>query len=285
MSYKRWFSLYKQVQVYDEIQNLANGWIIGPDKTIVNAFNEVKLLKRHGKWQLEYTGDVNVQGSNGYTMLHTAAYSCPNVVRWLMQNFNVLDVTSQSASTSVRVNIEVEDGDTPLHIASSNNSKAVRLLLESTSDINKRNKWGNTALHIASKYNEKAVKMLLQEPNIDVNRLNDREEVALHNIFYVTSNLSNRMDALERLLEKYVDVNIQDNFGSTPLHNAVWMPFVNGVSDFPTDAQDMFIVKSVHMLLNKGADISIKDKFGRTAYSMALEEWPDNVELHALLKP
>ena len=75
------------------------------------------------------------------------------------------------------------------------------------------------------------------------------------------------LDAAQMLLENGADVNTKDDWGSTPLMNAVYSE--SGI-------------ETVQLLLDNGADPTLKDSEGKTAYDYAVEN--KDAELRDLLK-
>ena len=71
----------------------------------------------------------------------------------------------------------------------------------------------------------------------------------------------------QMLLENGADVNTKDDWGSTPLMNAVY-----------SEAG----IETVQLLLENGADPTLKDSEGKTAYDYAVEY--RDAELRDLLK-
>ena len=150
---------------------------------------------------LEYHNiDINIQNEDGATLaLHLACWkgqtptSCNNFIEYFLQMSRICeeDYTEVAktllAFPNIDVNIQDEDGKTPLHIAClryiypDDTKEVVKALLANADiNVNIQDKWGYTALHYACevldlhKPNNELVKELLAHPFIDVN-LEDQE--------------------------------------------------------------------------------------------------------------
>jgi ankyrin repeat protein len=111
-----------------------------------------------------------------------------------------------------------EHNNTLLHYASEKNDLITTgFLLSFNALINAENHCGDTPLHIALKENSKAcASLLIQNKNIDVNKSNTNKITPLH---YAVMN--RMLNVTEELLKRNAQIDAQDAAGNTPLHNAV----------------------------------------------------------------
>lgn len=131
----------------------------------------------------------------------------------------------EQVQTAIRnganVNASNEEGSTPLHEASSDNSnpEVLKALLKAGADVNASDEWDSTPLHEAALHNSnlEVVKALLKA-GADVNALDSSIITPLHNA--AQNNPNHEITAL--LLKAGADVNALNRFGDTPLHNAAY---------------------------------------------------------------
>lgn len=141
-------------------------------------------------------------------------------------------------------------GDSFLHDAIDNdNFKMVKFLVGAGINVNIQNNAGATPLTFACWQAAKYVRFLLDngaDPNIGHN--------SQRPIFMATETT---MSILKCLLTKKVNVNIQDEYGNTPLHYRV--------SDALTCANNRAIIK---MMIEKGANPTIKNNNQEDVYDL-----------------
>jgi ankyrin repeat protein len=175
----------------------------------------------------------------------TVAYM---TIFWEMYGWGVyLDMIQLLLNNNSDVNIQEEDGSTPLHIAtvySSGHPDAVQLLLDNKADVHVRDQRGDTPLHRAGEY--KAVTELLIHYNADVNVRNYRGETPLH--------LAGTSGTIEVLLNNNAEIGSQDGDGQTPLHLAC----------------NRHNYDAVQFLLTKDANVNARDKNRRTPLHTAI---------------
>ena len=158
--------------------------------------NSLQLMKAVPIHQLDS------QDSEGNTPLHYACeYDSVIIVKYLVYcgcNHN-------------KVNNE---GDSPLHIACRSSLEVTKLL--TNCDVNLKNADGYTPLHIACESKKKDIALhLIEETNCDVKVKNNEGEYPLH-----IASLNSMQ--IGKLVEKS-DINYQDDYGDTPLHNACYL--------------------------------------------------------------
>jgi hypothetical protein len=114
------------------------------------------------------------------------------------------------------INVQGNNGQTPLYEASRNgNAAIVSLLLQHNADINVKNNNGDTALHIASWNGHDAVVLLLLQNGADVNAQRNDGDTALHKVCRYGR------DTLVLLLLRHgADLSIINDEGHTPLQVA-----------------------------------------------------------------
>ena len=124
-------------------------------------------------------------------------------------------------SLGANINAQTQDGYTPMYWALYKNHRGVvSILIENKANLYIKTDTGLTLLHCAAKYGDLGV---LDTGPIDL------------------------------LIAAGVDVNIRDDYGETPLHNAVWQIY---------DARAKY-------LLNHGADVNAKNNNGETPLATA----------------
>ena len=186
------------------VQFLINECGYNPDMTISNTslfqyccqIDNLPLIKSLTVHQVDHRDSV------GNTPLHYACiYECVDIVEYLVDCGCNQDIINS-------------EGDSPLHIACHRSLKVTKLL--KNCNVNLKNANNVTALHLscASK-KEDIVRCLVEEMNCDVNIKYDEGEYALH-IACINSL------KIESLVQRS-DINCQDDYGDTPLHNACYM--------------------------------------------------------------
>ena len=122
-----------------------------------------------------------------------------------------------------KVNVQVNDGKTPLHWAVIlGNENLVRLLLQHNADVNIQDTGGYTPLHQLVKEGNTNLVRLLLEHNADVNIQDTYGKTPLHQ-----SVIEGDENLVSLLLAQNADVNIQDNDGCTALHLSVLQSHIN----------------------------------------------------------
>ena len=117
----------------------------------------------------------------------------------------------------VEVNAKNKYGNTPLHIAATENAhQTAEVLLIHDAEVNAKNEYGSTSLHIAAYKNAyQTVKVLLIH-DAEVNAKDKDGDTPLHN-----AALKNAYQTAEVLLNQGADVNAKNKDGETPLHIAL----------------------------------------------------------------
>ncbi|KAI1387790.1 ankyrin repeat-containing domain protein [Hypoxylon trugodes] len=154
------------------------------------------------------------------------------------------------------INVQCNNGNTPLHKACEYYGHVVRLFLERGADIEIKNGEGKTAIWIAVEgYSSEAVSLLL-EAGASTDIRDERGGTLLH---IACSGWNGKR--LQLLLEKGIGIDIQDRLGQTALILAAFQGRE----------------KHIQLLLEKGADVNIQDCLGNTALHKASKEGYDAI--------
>ena len=136
----------------------------------------------------------------------------------------------------------------------------VQFLVSEGADVNAKNDSGETPLHFAAERRNdiENVKFLVSQ-GADVNAKGGEEgKTPLHLVASrgYGSDRDRNVEVARFLISQGANVNARDNYGSTPLHDAVsWY-------------QDVEFVK---LLVSQGANVLAKDKDGKTPHDWAME--------------
>ena len=247
--------------------------------------------------------------ANGWTDLHyVAVLDLPSLAKRLLESGAKVDVRLKSDGEPLTDELKAtlrrsgEDydgwdryGETPLHLAASENAVATAtLLVERGAAVNAKNDDGNTPLHYAARKNAVATATLLVERGAAVNAKNGWGYTPLHH-----ATRQNAVATATLLIESGAAVNAKANNGSTPLHDAAGynavatatLLFERGAA---VNAKDNDEVTPLHyaaysnavatatLLIGRGAAVNAKNKIGDTPLAVALRYDAD--EVAALLR-
>ena len=226
----------------DENRRLTEQWATSDD----DAEQTVELVLNDGV-------DINARASdNDYTALLQASRSSSiQFIETLIDLGADVDIQrTESKATPVlsatkwnnylaaslflrygtKVNVQVNDGKTPLHWAVIlGNENLVRLLLQHNADVNVQDTGGYTPLHQLVKEGNTNLVRLLLEHNADVNIQDSYGKTPLHQ-----SVIEGDENLVGLLLTHNADVNIHDNDGCTALHLSVLQSHINQRKIFDT---------------------------------------------------
>lgn len=158
-----------------------------------------------------------------------------NIIFKLIANNKINELTHIIKINNVDLNIQDNDGDTPLHIAIFLcNYKASKLLINNGAQLTIKDKWGQIALHrICFCIGENDLLKI-----IDLFEINNAKQIKISNIF-----------------------DIVDNFGNTPFHLVLKYIIKNNL-----DIMDQH-KKLINKLKNL-TNLKIKNKEGKTPIDM-----------------
>lgn len=178
--------------------------------------------------------DLRTRGSHGETILHAAALSTNEMMKYLL------------GYEEVKMGIHIRDADreTPLHCAM--DPENVRLLLDNGADMHARDIGKNTPAHLAAARNDVPCLRVLIEAGFDLHTKGELERTVLHVAIY-----RRKAPPVEYLMREgggAAIVNARDISGLTPLAQAL------------EERHDMRSV--IDLLLQNGADLEAKDRYG-----------------------
>jgi ankyrin repeat protein len=227
--------------------------------------------------------NINHITNSGYSLLDVSVkYSNNEAVKYLLEEHNV--------------DTETKDfiGFTPLHVAArGNNLQAAQYILEYNAEINSKDNSNRKSIDIAIQYgNLEVVKLLIDHPDTNINCVDRFWNCSLLH----TATMSKQWDIYEMLINKGIDVNIQDSGGNTALHyayrgydqNAINYTLVNsnydptiknseGITLLHIAAKQNF-TGSVDYILNKeGIDINVQSNNGNTPLHYAALHYSEDV--------
>ena len=162
-----------------------------------------------------------------YAVLISDSSESEKVVKFLLEHETNIAEPNQSIST-----YQDHKGYTPLHSAiACSNLESMNVLLQSSSDFNKRDLEGNSILHLALMHYKKSVTILhniletFQKESISLSASNENELINLKNNQGQTALIlafeKENVDALNEILRYFPLLHLTDNDGNSCLHKAV----------------------------------------------------------------
>jgi ankyrin repeat protein len=134
-----------------------------------------------------------------------------------------LDVVRRGVNSG-NVNDRDRQQQTLLHVACyENNTEMVRLLLETKADVDVQDRNGWTPLHCAASAGRYDVVLLLMEDDADLTALNRDGTSVMHYLvrrFVPETQEKSFVTVLKAMIDRDFDVNTQNKFGESPLHQA-----------------------------------------------------------------
>ncbi|HIN76088.1 MAG TPA: hypothetical protein EYM96_07865 [Rhodospirillales bacterium] len=234
--------------INDEDIELVEQWIDSLEdlNAVNNMLGDIPLHYAARKGQKEVTellinkgADVNLQCENGYTALSKASNAVDKDTVALLIN--------KGADPNIYDNL----GWGPLHSAAGSGDfddssiKLLEILINGGANINALYAESVTPLDTATQYFEQPKTVSLLRKNAG----KKGAELSVH--IAARGNLAHKkadIEALEKHLASGVDVNMQDEWGCTPLHEAA----LGGQKD------------AIELLIANGADVNAITKNGRT---------------------
>ncbi|XP_043479806.1 putative ankyrin repeat protein RF_0381 [Leptopilina heterotoma] len=173
-------------------------------------------------------------------------------------------------------------GDTPLHLAISNNHPSVFDILVKKSNLNATNIYGETPLHLATEGNHIQLVKILLENGANVNEQTRRGSTPLH-----LALIKKHIELTEILLQNGADVNIQQIQDMTPFHLAISGNHIQLVEKFLQNGANVNLqledgTSSLHItvenkyiqltriLLQHGADVNVQDNNKKSPLHIAI---------------
>ncbi|MBQ0003206.1 MAG: ankyrin repeat domain-containing protein [Treponema sp.] len=159
----------------------------------------------------------------------------------------------ETAVLSRNFSLTMEDGQTPLHIATIRNHTGIaEFLLANGADTSAQDINGSTPLHEACRYGTIEIASALLKAKANVNSQDSLCKTPLLLIIPEES----RTEIYKLLIENKADINHKDMFGDTIFHTAA-------MTDLSDDVLELFV--------SAGGDVNIRNKKGNTALSTAIE--------------
>ena len=269
--------------------------ILEENPDLLNARNENELTPLNLACERGQAGIVDFLLKNGADpYLGDRENSMPIHLAAVSGSLEAIDLLLDQG---VDIDIQDENGMTPLLFAISRRNWAADHLIENGADIKLRsnNGWSPIHLSIVTRNNELAVKLIEQGAQVNVSlesgatplhsavSFGNTDLVKLlveHGADIFAENIHgdqpmgwalnpNTYDATAFLIEKGADINHKNLRGSTLLHNVAG----RGTA-----------FENVNLLLDKGADINVQDDFGRTPlYFVSWSEDADKMSKFLIL--
>ncbi|KAJ3642022.1 hypothetical protein Zmor_028486 [Zophobas morio] len=247
--------------VYENAEVLLNSGasINMVDKDKMNALHYALRSRKHNpnvvKLLIEKGIDVNVQDGNGKTALLLAGEN------------GVYETAEMLLNSGASLNIVDNDKMNALHYASQSwkdNRDVIKLMIEKGIDVNVQDGNGKTALQLACKNGDYGIAKKLLNSGASINNVDKDKMNALH---YASESSKDNRDVIKLLIEKGIDVNVQNGNGKTALQLAC----KSGVYE------------NAEVLLNSGASINMVDKDKMNALNYASQSWKDNRDVIKLM--
>lgn len=217
------------------------------------------------------SSDVNARDSDGSTPLHNAASRTTRLddADWPETNPEIIQTLINAGADPNAID---KNGSTPLHQAASN--VAIRVLINAGADPNARDNFDSTPLHrVLSSFGNTGFqtlidagvsptdvatlknKMMMMVQSLinfgaDPNAITNFGSTPLHYAIYTTP------ETVQILIDAGADPNVKDSFDSTLLHDA---------------AQHIKNPEIIQTLINAGADVEATDQHGHTPFYYAKE--------------
>lgn len=255
-------ALEKNEMYYELIINENTAELRNEDgETIIHYFVKTKNEKAL-EYALKKNLNIDIADNNNITPLAIALSDPSSEINARMAN-NLLIAGAreiggktsyfEDAVLSRNYSLTMQDGQTPLHLATIYNHRGfAKFLLENGADTEAQDINGSTPLHEACRYGRTEIARDLLEANAKVNSQDSLCKTPLLLIIPEEQ----RLDIYKLLIDYKADLNHKDMFGDTILHTAA---MINLDCDV------------LEILFNAGADVNIRNKKGNTALATAIE--------------
>jgi ankyrin repeat protein len=170
----------------------------------------------------------------------------------------------------------------------SGNAEVVDFLIKEGADVNRLHRDGMTPVHYAVMEEDPTILARLIQAGGNINKTDERGNTPLHTLFRTyssTDNVGKKVERIQLLLSRGINVNAVNLGGNTPLIMAVSVAacrpeIVQALLAGETDvniinsqektaliaaAENVAYPDIITLLLNAGADASLEDNTGRTA--------------------
>lgn len=229
-----------------------------------------------------------------FELMHEKLVCCESEFHKAAKEGNVEMVVKSLQDNPTEINLEDDNGNTPLciatqrrhlavvdillrHSASINSSKRnpmhqvrdasiARALIEAGGDVNATDDQGNTPLHRAVLVKEISVINVLTEHGANVNFPNSRGQTPLHN---ASEPIEQDLDIIKTLISSGASVNIQDNAKKGPLHHACRFSVMS---------------EPIKLLIHHGAQMDAQDLKGYCPLHHLIDSFPSTNNEEKLLE-
>ncbi|KAF5286184.1 hypothetical protein FQA39_LY16354 [Lamprigera yunnana] len=244
--------------------------------------------------------DINQPDSNGHIPLYyLAVHNRIDMASSLFKDSNI-DINSTVVTAfyiaiwkgsyeflsflikkGVNINCQNNDGYTPLQFAVMRRHQNIASMLLNGSNVNLQNNYGDTVLHTACTYAMEEILGTILSKVSNISAQNNDKYSALH--CAVTFNFVNPFDSdgaeliqskeniVKLLLKNGIDVNLQDQFGYTALHEVCRPHYLHNYKHVATNCELTsrchIFYKTVALLIlkQKNLNLNLKDEEGDTA--------------------
>ncbi|WP_342255471.1 ankyrin repeat domain-containing protein [Spiroplasma endosymbiont of Poecilobothrus nobilitatus] len=210
-----------------------------------------------------------------------------------LKNINNLEITKLLIDNGADVNLQDENGTTPIYYAiSTDNIEIVKLLIDNGADVKNINKNGLTPLYYAIILDKKEMVQFLINNGADVNLRDKNGLTPLH--FAIDEN---NKEMVQFLINNGADVNIKiTSTGATILHYAIIKNkkemvklLINNGADVNKGVDSLIPLnyaigekkEMIQLLIDNGADVNLQDENGLTPLYYAINT--ENIEIVKLL--
>ncbi len=214
------------------------------------------------KYLVEHGADVNICcGGESFTKSELSGNALNIIAKDITERdlFDTKFGETLKCLVDAGIDLNQQDnyGDTVLHFACLHGrTKLVKYLIDKGADVNKQNNDGENALaRVGGRTDPQIIKDLLEAgSNVNMQSKRNPSLVNIADYTYPDKAFSDKaLESMKMLVEAGADINIQDQYGQTPLMRAV-----------RRENKDF-----VKYLCDAGADLEIKDNSGKTAYDYA----------------